>query len=215
LAATEGLRERKKRETHETIVRTAMRLFARRGFDAVTVADIARAAKVSEKTVFNYFPTKEDLVFSARANRTAALVAAIQARPRDESLVAVFRRWTNAFLDQVEHGSVDDVLAVPRLVMQSEALRNRLFLGWEREAAALTPAIAEEARSLPGDVTPAVVARTLAWTHRLVFRSALNRLLAGEDQATVAAALRIEATRAYDVLEGGLGAYGVSADGGA
>lgn len=204
---SEGLRERKKRETRETIIKAALRLFARRGFDAVTVAEIARAAKVSEKTVFNYFATKEDLVFGAGEARTAALVATIRAREPGESIVAPFRRWTEEFLDQVEHGPLEDVLLVPRLVRSSEALRNRLFLGWEREATELTPILAEEARGLPGDLAPAVVARTLAWTHRVVFRAALTRLLAGEDQARVAADLRVEAARTYDLLDGGLAGF--------
>lgn len=96
-------------------------------------------------------------------------------------------------------------------MLRSETLRNRLVLGWEREAAALTPAIAAAVGADDSDLRPAVVARTLAWTHRLVFRAAIDRLLAGEDdQAAVAADLRAEAARAYDLLEGGLGAYGRS-----
>ena len=59
----QGLRERKKLQTRELIAETARRLFAERGFEAVTVAEVARAADVAEKTVFNYFPTKEDLVY--------------------------------------------------------------------------------------------------------------------------------------------------------
>ena len=59
-----GLRERKKQQTRELIAGTARELFAERGFDAVTVAEIARAADVAEATVFNYFPTKEDLFYS-------------------------------------------------------------------------------------------------------------------------------------------------------
>ena len=55
---------------------------------------------------------------------------------------------------------------------------------------------------------PAVVARTLAWTHRLVFRAAFRRLLAGEDQRAVAADLREQAHRAYETLEQGLAGYG-------
>src|SRR5487761_448962 len=58
-----GLRERKKLRTRRLIAQTAARFFVERGFDAVPVAEVARAAEVSEATVFNYFPTKEDLVY--------------------------------------------------------------------------------------------------------------------------------------------------------
>ena len=58
-----GLRERKKQQTREAIAETARALFVERGFEAVRVAEVAEAADVSQKTVFNYFPTKEDLVF--------------------------------------------------------------------------------------------------------------------------------------------------------
>jgi AcrR family transcriptional regulator len=208
MAATEGLRERKKRETREAIARAAWKLFARRGFDAVTVADIARAAKVSEKTVFNYFPAKEDLVFGAGMQRTAALIEAVQARPKGASIVEPFRRWTMDYLDRVEHEPVESTTAIPRLVMASDALRNRLFLGWEQEAVLLGPVIAEQAGESDSELVPTIVARTLAWTHRLVFRAAFTRLLEGEEPARVAADLRQEARRAYDLLEEGLAGYG-------
>jgi AcrR family transcriptional regulator len=206
---TEGLRERKKRQTRAAIAQAAMALFAARGFDAVTVAEVARAADVSEKTVFNYFPAKEDLVLHGGAERRAALIEAIRARPRGASLVKPFRESTMGFLDAVERGPVEAIVAVPRLVAQSKSLRDRLFLGWEEEAATLSPVIAEEVGQPEGDLVPAVVARTLAWTHRLVFRAAFMRLLAGEDRREVAADLRGQARRAYDQLERGLRDYGV------
>ena len=210
MAATEGLRERKKRETREAITRAAWKLFARRGFDAVTVADIARAAKVSEKTVFNYFPAKEDLVFGAGMQRTAALIDAVRARPPGASIVEPFRRWTMDYLDRVEHDPVESTTAVPRLVMGSDQLRVRLFVGWEREAALLGPVIAEQVGESDDGLVPTVVARTLAWTHRVIFRAAFTRLIDGEDQARVAADLRVEATAAYDLLERGLAGYGAA-----
>jgi AcrR family transcriptional regulator len=208
--ASEGLRERKKRETREAITRAAMKLFVARGFDAVTVADVADAAGVSEKTVFNYFPAKEDLVFHGGAERLEALIEAIRERPAGVSLVTPFREATMRFLDQVQSGSVDAIAAVPRLVAGSRSLRDRLFLAWEQEAALLTPVIVDQVGAPEGDLVAAVVARTLAWTHRLVFRSALLRLLAGDDQRAVAADLREDATRAYDLLERGLGGYGLT-----
>jgi AcrR family transcriptional regulator len=207
-ATTEGLRERKKRQTREAIARAAMELFEAHGFDEVTVAEVARAADVSEKTVFNYYPTKEDLLLHGSDERRAALIEAIRARPRGTPLVKPFRDFTMAFLDVVERGPVETIVALPRLVAQSKALRDRLFLGWEREAATLSPVIAEEAGASEGDLVPAVVARTLAWTHRIVFRAAFQRLLAGEDRGEVAADLRKQARRAYDQLEAGLRDYG-------
>jgi AcrR family transcriptional regulator len=209
-ATTEGLRERKKRQTRAAIAEAAMALFAEHGFDAVTVADVARAADVSEKTVFNYFPAKEDLVMVGGEERRAALIEAIRTRPDGTSIVEPFRQATMAFVDAVETGPVESIVAVPRLVAGSRALRNRLFLGWEEEATRLAPVVAEEAGMPEGDLVPAVVARTLAWTHRLVFRAAFQRLLAGEDQVAVAADLREQARRAYETLEQGLAGYGVT-----
>src|SRR5437870_13502342 len=69
-----------------------MRLFVLRGFDRVTVAEVATAVGVSEKTVFNYFPTKEDLFFDEVPARMAALLAAIRDRQPGESIVAALRR---------------------------------------------------------------------------------------------------------------------------
>jgi AcrR family transcriptional regulator len=209
MAATEGLREQKKRATREAIARAAWKLFNRRGFDAVTVADIAREANVSEKTVFNYFPTKEDLVFGAGMQRAAKLAELVEARPKDASIVEPFRRWTMDYLDRVEHDPVDELTAIPRLVMRSDQLRNRLFVGWEQEASLLGPVIAEQVGEPEESLLPIVVARTLAWTHRVIFRAAFTRLIAGEDQAKVAADLRAEAARAYDLLEQGLAGYGI------
>jgi AcrR family transcriptional regulator len=204
----EGLRERKKRRTRDAIVSAALALFAERGFDAVTVAEIARAADVSEKTVFNHFPAKEDLVFEPRRERLAALAEALRERPTGTPIVAVFRRNTEAFIDRVEHGPADDVTMVPRLVTRSRSLRERLFLNWEREAQLIAPIIAEQTGAPPDDLVPLVAARTLTWTHRVVVRAGYERLLAGEDGAVIAADLRDQARRAYDLLEAGLAGYG-------
>jgi AcrR family transcriptional regulator len=198
-----GLRERKKLKTREEIAAAAMRLFRERGFDAVNVAEIAREADVSEKTVFNYFPSKEDLIVHRGQEKTEALIDAIRELTPGGSVVTPFRRATEELLDAVENEPIEKIVAVPRLVMGSHTLRERLFLGWEQEAAALTPAIADALELEPDDLIAAVMARTLSWTHRLIFRAAFSRLLAGEDQRQVAASLRVEAARAYDKLQRG------------
>lgn len=203
-----GRRERKKQQTREQIARVAMELFLERGFDNVTVAEVAEAADVSEKTVFNYFPAKEDLVFPDGEQRWAALLERIRDLPPGTSVVEPFRAATHEHLDRVATGDVDELTARPRLVMQSDALRARLFVWWEQEAALLAPVIAEAAGDKEGRIVPAVVARTLAWTHRTTFRAAFTRLLEGEDQKRVARDLRKQADEAYDLLESGLRNYG-------
>src|SRR3954470_17869109 len=124
-AAVTGLRERKKQQTREQIARVAMKLFLKRGFDAVTVAEVADAAGVSEKTVFNYFAAKEDLVFPDGGARFAALSDRIREREPGTSLVEPFRAATHEYLAEVANGDVDELTARPRLVMQSAALRGR------------------------------------------------------------------------------------------
>jgi AcrR family transcriptional regulator len=209
-ARNEGLRERKKRATRDAIAAAARRLFAERGFDAVTVAEVAVAADVSEKTVFNHFAAKEDLVFAGGDTRLTQLQAAIAERPAGTSVLDVFRANSEAMLDTVAAGEGDDRLVVPRIVRDSPTLQKRLAAGWEDEVAALVAAVAQATGADEDDLVPAVVARTLAWTLITIFRVAFDGLLAGEDPAQLAARLRPQAARAYDQLAAGLGDYGTS-----
>jgi AcrR family transcriptional regulator len=206
----QGLRERKKRATREAIAATARRLFAERGFDAVTVAEIAVAADVSEKTVFNHFATKEELVFAGGEARLAQLQADIAQRPPGTSVLDVFRASSAAMLDAVAAGETEDRLVVPRIVRDSPALQERLAAGWAREADALVVAVAAATGADEDDLVPAVVARALAWTLITIFRAAFDALLAGEDPAQLAERLRPQARRAYDQLAAGLRDYGVA-----
>jgi AcrR family transcriptional regulator len=209
-APNEGLRERKKRATRDGIAATARRLFAERGFDDVTVAEIAVAADVSEKTVFNHFASKEDLVFAGGDARLAQLQADIAQRPPGTSVLDVFRASSEAMLDIVAAGETEHSLVVPRIVRDSPALQERLTAGWEQEAAALAAAIAEATGADDDDLVPAVVARTLAWTLITIFRATFDGLLAGEDPAQLTTRMRPQAARAYDQLATGLGDYGTS-----
>ena len=209
-APPEGLRARKKRATRDAIAATARRLFAERGFDAVTVAEIAAATDVSEKTVFNHFATKEDLVFAGGEARLAQLATAIAQRAPGSSVLDVFRASSEAMLATVASGEGDDRLVVPRIVRDSPTLQKRLAAGWEHEAATLVAIVAEATGADDDDLVPAVVARTLAWTLITIFRATFDGLLAGEDPEQLAARLRPQATRAYDQLAAGLGDYGTA-----
>src|SRR5581483_2011573 len=88
-----GLRERKKEQTRALIADTARRLFAERGFDQVPVSEVARAADVSVGTVFNYFPTKEDLVYGRLEAFEQEMLDAIRERPAGESVIDAFGRF--------------------------------------------------------------------------------------------------------------------------
>jgi AcrR family transcriptional regulator len=205
---TEGLRARKKRVAREAIAATARRLFAERGFDTVTVAEIAAAADVSEKTVFNHFPTKEDLAFAGREQGLKRLVTDITERAPGTSVLDVFRALTASVIDDLVVPGHEDLVAVARIIRHSRTLQERLTVGWESGAAAVTAAIAETSGAAGDDLVPGIVARTLWWTHRSIFLAALHGLLAEDDRDQLAARLRVLADRAYDQLAGGMEDYG-------
>jgi AcrR family transcriptional regulator len=207
-AQPEGLRARKKRVAREAIAATARRLFAERGFDRVTVAEIAAAADVTEKTVFNHFPTKVDLAFAGREQGIAQLVASIRERPPGTSVLDVFRALTSAVFDHFVVPGDEDLLAVAKIIRHSPTLQERLTVGWEAGSEAITAAIAETSGAADDDLVPGIVARTLWFTHRSIFLLALQGLQAEEDREQLVARLRVAADRVYDQLAEGLGEYG-------
>ena len=115
---------------------------------------------------------------------------------------------TASVIDDLVVPGDEDLLAVARIIRHSPTLQERLTAGWESGAAAVTAAIAESSGAAGDDLVPAIVARTLWWTHRSIFLRALHGLLAEEDRQQLAARLRVTAERACDQLAGGLGEYG-------
>ena len=96
----QSLRERKKRATRQAISNVATRLFLERGFDEVTVAEIAEAANVAKMTVFNYFPRKEDLFFDREEEGRVLLRDALEKRPRSQPPVAALRILVDQLVEQ-------------------------------------------------------------------------------------------------------------------
>jgi AcrR family transcriptional regulator len=209
-----GLRERKKQQTREQIAEAARRLFAERGFEKVRVAEVARAADVSEQTVFNYFPTKEDLVYWRLGSFEDELLATIRDRPPGEPALAAFRRFVLAqrgLLGEHDPDAREQLLALTRMIVESPALRAReaqILFGY---TASLTTLLAEESGVEPGDIRPAVAANAMMGVHRALIEYVRGRVVAGEFGPELAAAVRAEAERAFDLVADGLGGYAAKA----
>ncbi|WP_043639459.1 TetR/AcrR family transcriptional regulator [Nonomuraea candida] len=206
----EGLRERKKRETRQRISDIATGLFIARGFDNVTVAEIAQAADVSVNTVFNYFGTKEDLFADRQELAVDLPQRVLRERAPGEGVVRAFRR---DYLDAIDtrdwrYGLNEGSDVFTGVVNASPALVARLREIAVAREEGLARALAGELGAGPGDLTPGIAAAQILATTRILSDHALARMLAGEPWERIAPSLREQAERAFDLLESGLGDYG-------
>jgi len=189
-----GLRERKKLRTYRTVSDTAIRLFLERGFDAVSVAEVAAAAEISKPTLFRYFPAKEDLVLYRIADHEgeAARVAAEGPAP-----VEALRRH---FLDGLRRGDPvtglsddPDVLAFHALLYGTPALVARLHGHLERSEEAL-------AEALGGGLGARLAAGQITAVRRILAQENWRRIAAGERAGEVREDAVAAAERAFGVL---------------
>ncbi|MBD0840393.1 MULTISPECIES: TetR/AcrR family transcriptional regulator [unclassified Streptomyces] len=193
-----GLRERKKRRMYEAVSDIAVRLFLEKGFEAVSVAEVAAAAEISKPTLFRYFPAKEDLVLYRIADHEgeAARVAGEGPTPLE-----ALRRH---FLDGLERcdpitGLNDhpQVLAFHSLLYGTPALMARMFGWFERSEAAL-------AEALGGGLDGRLAAGQIIAVQRVLAQENWRRIAAGERAAEVKADAVAAAERAFGLLEKGL-----------
>ncbi|SEH01367.1 DNA-binding transcriptional regulator, AcrR family [Nonomuraea solani] len=188
---TEGLRERKKRQTRERISEVAIGLFVARGFEQVTIAEVAAAAEVSVNTVYNYFQAKEDLVLppeEASPRRLADIVRerapgrsaaeAVLARLREE----VRGRERRVGLTPGFGRFLEMVRAAPTLTARLEDLGHQM-------TEALATELAEETGAAPGDPLPRAVAWQLGSLHALVLSEIGRRAAAGERPEAISGAV--------------------------
>ncbi|MEV0534183.1 TetR family transcriptional regulator [Kitasatospora sp. NPDC050463] len=207
-----GLRERKKRQTALRIWRSAITLFAERSFDEVSVAEIAAAAEVSKMTVFNYFPSKEDLVMGPMEQHTGEAAEVIRDRAPGVSAVAAVRTHFLAALERFDPatGLSDErfVLDVVRLIHRTPALALRATTAWGHAANEL---LAAEllAQDPAGDRLAARVAAAQLMSVRLALTEENHRrMLAGERAVDVLPEAVEHAHHAFALVEHGLGDYG-------
>jgi AcrR family transcriptional regulator len=204
-----GLRARKKQQTRENISHQATRLFLERGFDKVTIADVAEAAEVAKMTVTNYFPRKEDLALDLGGVFVGMLATTVRERaPGESALAALHRAYAEAVARQ------DPVIGFSgpefaRMIADSPALVSRLREFHDDRETALAETLAIETGARPDDLRPRVAAALLGGVHRLLFDETLRRTVAGEPNDEIAAALAAHVDTAFGVLEPSLGSYAV------
>lgn len=208
MATSTGLRERHKEQTRQLIFEAASRLFSERGFDAITVAQVARAADVSEMTVFNHFPTKEDLFFAKMEFFEERLLGAVRERLAGVPALEAFRRPIIEGCSNLgEKESAERIAKAAALIGGSPALQRR-----EREIVArFTDRLAELMAAQTGahtdDVEPRAVAEALMGTHRALVRHVRRSVLAGVRGRQLASSARSQAKRAFARLERGFADY--------
>ena len=202
---TSGLRERRKRETRQAISDIATGMFAARGYDQVTIAEIAAAAGVAKMTVTNYFPRKEDLVFDQAEGLIRQLAEVIATRAPGESLLAAVRR---DYASSVARGDASLGLSSPafaRMIQDAPALASRALEVLNQREQALGDAIAAETGT--DNAQQRVVAALLVSVPRVLAAEAFRRSLAGQPREEILAVLAAGATAAFDLLEPSLGSY--------
>jgi AcrR family transcriptional regulator len=204
-----GLRERRKQETRQAISDVATQMFVERGFDEVTIAQVAEAAGVAKMTVTNYFPRKEDLVFDRAEAIEGHLADVIAARAPGESMLAAIRR---DYAEAVARADVTLGLSSPGfagMIISSPVLVSRVREMLDRRERALGDAIAAETGT--DNPQQRFVAALLSSAHRVLAAEATERSLAGQPREEICAVLADAATRAFDLLEPSLGSYGIRA----
>ena len=170
-AVKPGLRERKKQQTRETIARAALRLFADRGYDETTLAEIAEAADVAPRTIFAYFESKEDILLCEELTFVQELKRRLDERPAGTTTVDALRE----FLASIEHPDEDAKLR-KKIITANPALQMRLRGRHAEIEPLLAESIARDLDAGPGDLRPLLIAASI----RAAFMSVSDRFLAAE-----------------------------------
>ena len=204
--AEPGLRERKKLKTRAAISDAAIALFLEHGFDQVSVVQVAEAAEVSKRTLFAYFPAKEELVVHRLADHEAETALVVRNRPSSATPLAALREhFLQALRDRDPVTGLNDhpqVRKLHRLILDTPALvarMNRFKSGAER---ALAEALRETA-----DVTELVAriaAVQIVAVHWELATDNAERLAHGESADDRYAGAVADAELAFTLLEDGL-----------
>ncbi len=193
---TPGLRERKKQQTRDTIASAALRLFAERGYDETTLAEIAEAADVSPRTIFAYYESKEDIVLCNESALVEALKRKLDERPAGTTTFDAIRDFVSSSEPPDEQGRLRKAVltANPALQMRMRARHAQL-------EPLLTQSIAKDLGAGPDDIRPQLVAASMMAAFMTV-RDRLFEAASGGEPTSHEEALRI-LDQVLDFLRGG------------
>jgi AcrR family transcriptional regulator len=206
----EGLRERKRRVTRQRISDVATILFASRGFDNVKVSTIAEIVGVSEKTVYNYFPTKESMVLDWADESVDSLARVIRECPANESLTTAVVRAMREDMERFDEVPDDLVVFMPsfmNLIESTPALRAAWLEMYERIVTAATEALAARAEVDPRDPEPMIAARALSGLGSVALRARVRYIEEGLRGRELHDAVVADLDRAARLLETGLWSF--------
>ncbi|MFB9908520.1 TetR/AcrR family transcriptional regulator [Allokutzneria oryzae] len=202
-----GLRERKKQRTREAISNAAISLFFDNGFDQVSITQIAAAAEVSRRTLFAYFPAKEDLVLHRIADHETESGRVLRERPG--APLATLRAH---FLDGLERrdpitglNDAPEVLALYRLIMDTPTLAASLLRYRENGKQALEEALRDK-ENLP-QLTARLAAAQIMSVQWALSEDNYWRIAGGTSADDAYPAARAAAEQGFDQLAGGLGGF--------
>ncbi len=207
--APPGLRERKKLQTRLAISQVATRMFIERGFDRVTIAEVAEVAHVSVNTIFNYFTTKEELFFDQGGEVANAPSKVVRERRVGESAVdALHRNFSEAVRERTgafrARNTFKPFLAA---VEASPTLKSRARILFEQSEDLLVETLREETGASRDDPTARIVAAMVMSLYRVLAQEFQTRVLRGESDAKYRPALSRIGERGFELLHASVGKY--------
>ena len=200
-------RSKKKAKTRDLLVETAARLFHKRGFDAVTVSEIARSAEVSEQTVYNYFATKEALVLDEDEAYAAHFVSMVADRPAGMSAIEAVRREALRFLQAMidRPASPHRRGGMPFLIVNSIPVRRAWLAACERHSKAVAEALVADSRDRLSPGAALIIATGLMSVFRLIVDEVGASVTEGDNLTSRMNQLRPQIEEGIDWLARGLG----------
>jgi AcrR family transcriptional regulator len=210
----EGLRERKRRETRKRISDIATTLFVSRGFDNVTVSEVAELAGVSEKTAYNYFPTKESMVLDTQDEVVERLAVALRERAPGESLTAAAVGALKQDMEQLDSFPDDLHELLPmfaKMIHSTPALRAAWLDLHTRLIEVAAEELAKQAEIDPHSPEPMIAARALVGLGQVAFESRVRYVELGLRGNELRDAVDRDIDRAARLLETGLWSFNVLA----